>query len=57
MGTSSNAQGWLIMASSNKESGAASAMLPAVVSVILTLIWGAYTVLVLVEILRTPLPA
>jgi hypothetical protein len=35
---------------------AASAMLPAAASIILTLIWGAYTVLVLVEILSTPIP-
>lgn len=45
------------MANSDKDRGSASAMLPAVVSVILTLIWGAYTVLVLVEIFSTPLPA
>ena len=33
------------------------AILPAVVSTILTLIWAAYTVLVLVEIFSTPTPA
>ena len=32
-------------------------MLPAIVGIILTLIWGGYTVLVLIEILSTPLPA
>lgn len=31
-------------------------MLPAVASIVLTLIWGAYTVLMLVEIFSTPLP-
>ena len=45
------------MAKSDKDRGSAAAMLPAAASIILTLIWGAYTVLVLVEILSTPLPA
>ena len=44
------------MARSDK-SGPAAAMLPAVVSVILSLIWAAYTVLVLAEIFSTPMPA
>ncbi len=42
---------------SHASGSAAAAMLPAVVSTILTLIWTAYTVLVLVEIFKTPLPA
>jgi hypothetical protein len=47
------------MASSDKHASgsAAAAMLPAVVSIILTLIWAAYTVLVVVEIFNTPPPA
>lgn len=32
-------------------------MLPAIASIILTVIWGAYTVLVAVEIFSTPLPS
>ncbi len=34
-----------------------SAALPAIVSVILAIIWGAYTALVVYEIAITPLPA
>ena len=36
------------------ESG--SAMLPAAFSILLTAIWGAYTLLVCIEIFSTPLP-
>ena len=43
------------MARSDKSKS--SAVLPAVVATILTLIWAAYTVLVLVEIFKTPVPA
>ena len=32
-------------------------MLPAIVSTILTVIWGAYTALIAVEIFSTPLPS
>jgi hypothetical protein len=43
-------------ASHDDTTSAASAVLPAAVSIILTLIWGAYTVLVLIEIVNTPVP-
>jgi hypothetical protein len=36
---------------------AGAAMLPAVAAIILTVIWGAYTALIAVEIFSTPLPA
>jgi hypothetical protein len=48
------------MATSGKSHPAgstAAAMLPAIVAIILTLIWGGYTALVLVEIFSTPVPA
>jgi hypothetical protein len=35
---------------------AGAAMLPAAAAIILTLIWGAYTTLVVIEIFSTPLP-
>jgi hypothetical protein len=35
---------------------AGAAMLPAVAAMILTLVWGAYTALVVFEIASTPLP-
>ncbi|MDZ4691621.1 hypothetical protein [Terricaulis sp.] len=38
------------------ENRASSAGLPAIGAIILTVIWGAYTLLVLYEILMTPLP-
>jgi len=34
-----------------------AAMLPAISAIILAVLWGAYTVLVLYEIVSTPLPA
>lgn len=39
------------------DSAAGAAMLPAIFSIILTLIWGSYTALVLYEIFRLPMPA
>jgi hypothetical protein len=33
-----------------------AALLPAIASIILALIWGAYTALVVVEIFSTPMP-
>jgi hypothetical protein len=36
---------------------AGAAMLPAIAAVILTLVWGAYTVLIVFEIFTSPVPA
>jgi hypothetical protein len=35
---------------------AGAAMLPAIAAIILTVIWGAYTLLITVEIFATPFP-
>jgi hypothetical protein len=42
---------------SHPAGSSAAAMLPAMVGILLALIWGGYTALVLFEILSTPLPA
>ncbi len=42
---------------SDVENRASSAGLPAIGAIILTVIWGAYTLLVAFEILTLPLPA
>ena len=42
---------------SHPTGSASAAMLPAIVGILLTLIWGGYTALVLIEIFTTPLPA
>jgi hypothetical protein len=36
---------------------AGAAMLPAIGAIILTLVWGAYTVLIVFEIFTSPVPA
>ena len=41
----------------SKHDGASSGTLPAIFSIILTLIWGGYTALVLYEIFRLPMPS
>ena len=42
---------------SHPAGSASAAMLPALVGILLTLIWGGYTALVLYEIMKAPLPA